>query len=238
MEQHRSIKELYETLGGEFVLDPGLMADKLRFIKAYVLDWDGVFNDGTKSINTQSGFSEIDAMGTNLLRFSYWLQHKALPFTAIITGENNEAAYQFAQREHFNTVYFGAKNKKIALSHFCKKLRIQPSAIAFVFDDVLDLSVANDVGLRFLIKGKANPLFKKYVEEKQLADYITSQPGSGHGLREVTELMIGLQGNYEATLAVRVQHAPTYTQYLLQKDKVRTVFYACKNEKVNSPTLA
>ncbi len=226
------IQRLYEKLEGKFITSAAHIAEKLNTIQAFIFDWDGVFNAGVKGVNLPTTFSEIDAMGINLLRLSYWLKNKTLFPIAIITGENNPAACQLAQREHFNAVYFGVKNKKIALTHFCKQYDSHPKEIAFVFDDVLDLSIAQAVSLRFMLRITANPLFSEYIIENKLADYLTAQPGSGNGVRAVTELIIGLQGNYEATLAERMHYTDSYQTYLRLRNKMATTLYAYKNEKI------
>ncbi|MFM7428619.1 MAG: phosphatase, partial [Flammeovirgaceae bacterium] len=88
-----SIQTLFEKAGSIFCTPAVSILQKLQSVKAFVFDWDGVFNDGTKHNQQGSGFTEPDAMGTNMLRFSYWLKNQQLPITAIITGEENEAAH-------------------------------------------------------------------------------------------------------------------------------------------------
>src|SRR5687768_623752 len=184
---------------GEFITDKDQIVQKLSTIKAFVFDWDGVFNMGHKDENGCSTFSEVDSMGINLLRLNYYLRTKSCPKVAIITGENNKTAFGFAKREHFDAVYYNAKHKKLAVDHFCREFGLQPNQIAFVFDDVLDLSVASIVGIRCMLKREATPMFKKYVIGNQLVDYITQFGGGEYGVREITELLIGLSGSYNET---------------------------------------
>src|ERR1700739_4497109 len=112
-----NIQKKYEAIGATFLLPENEMKQKLRTIKAFVFDWDGVFNTGEKNGGGSSSFNEVDSMGTNLLRFGYYLQHKQLPKTAVISGEKNETAFYFANREHFDASYFKIVNKKWALDH-------------------------------------------------------------------------------------------------------------------------
>lgn len=199
---------------GEFVTDKDRIAEKLSAIKAFVFDWDGVFNMGHKDENGCSTFSEVDSMGTNLLRLNYYLRHQTCPKVAIITGENNKIAFGFAKREHFDAVYYNAKNKRLAVDHFCKEFRLEPHQIAFVFDDVLDLNVAAIAGIRCLINREATPMFKKYVIENKLVDYISKYNGGEYGVREVTELLIGLSGMYNETITHRMNYSEEYATYL------------------------
>ncbi len=52
-----------------------------------MFDWDGVFTGADKDHLLQSRFNEADSVGINLLWFSYYLNHKELPTTTIISGE-------------------------------------------------------------------------------------------------------------------------------------------------------
>ena len=56
----------------------GISPDRLDKIKAFVFDWDGVFNNGAKDSEGASPFNEVDAMGTNLLRFNHHLRRLAV----------------------------------------------------------------------------------------------------------------------------------------------------------------
>ena len=61
-----------EFFKGVFITDVAIIQQKLQQVKAFIFDWDGVFNDGRKDIQGNSGFSEIDSMGINMMRFSYY----------------------------------------------------------------------------------------------------------------------------------------------------------------------
>ena len=111
-----SVQKIYETIGAEFLISAEEIVKKHTEIKAFIFDWDGVFNTGEKLGSGSSSFTEIDSMGTNMLRFSYYLQNKQNPITAIISGERNESAFYFSEREHFNSSYFKVLHKKIANS--------------------------------------------------------------------------------------------------------------------------
>jgi 3-deoxy-D-manno-octulosonate 8-phosphate phosphatase (KDO 8-P phosphatase) len=214
---------------GKFLVNAEEIQQKLKKIKAFVFDWDGVFNNGHKTETGSSSFSEIDSMGTNLLRFNYYLINEQLPFTAIISGEQNKAAVSFAEREHFYAIYSGIKNKFSALQHFCELNKIIFSEVAFVFDDVLDLSTADRCGLRIMIAHDASQLLAKYVEEKKLADYFTHSDGSNNAVREATELMMGLNGQFENTIANRMNNSQKYLNYLDQRNSVITKLFTAKD---------
>lgn len=210
---------------GKFLTNAGTLQQKLQRVKAFLFDWDGVFNDGEKKENGSSAFSEVDAMATNLLRFNHYLRHQQVPLVAVLSGEKNVSAFTLAEREHFHAVYYKIKHKINALSHFCEAYELQHEEVAFFFDDVLDLSVAARVGLRIMTGRPANPLLLKYAEDHLLADYITANDGGRHGVREGIELLMGLTGQYNETLDHRIQFTAVYQDYLTQRDKAVPEFF-------------
>lgn len=209
------------TFKGKFISTESEICKRLSGIRAFVFDWDGVFNSGVKNEEWCSTFSEIDSMGTNLLRFHYFLGHESCPKMAIITGENNKISMNFAKREHFDQLYYRAKNKKIALEHFCTIHQLKPEQIAFVFDDVLDLNVAAVVGLRIMIGRDTTPMFEEFVIKKNLTDYITHFPGNKNGVRETTELLMSLSGNFDQTIQHRMDYSKEYQNYIELRNKVQ-----------------
>jgi 3-deoxy-D-manno-octulosonate 8-phosphate phosphatase (KDO 8-P phosphatase) len=227
-----SIQELeviYSQIGAQFISPIAEIEQKLKQIKAFVFDWDGVFNNGVKNENKSSNFNEIDSMGTNMLRFSYFQKHGKLPNTAIISGEKNEMAFYFADREHFDACYFKVADKTIALQHFCKEKGLEPKEVCYVFDDVLDVSLAEMCGLRMAIGRKANPLFNKYLVTNQLVDYITAEQSGGFAVREASELLMGLYGNFDDCITERKNFSAAYHTYLTQRQSVIVPFYTVEN---------
>jgi 3-deoxy-D-manno-octulosonate 8-phosphate phosphatase (KDO 8-P phosphatase) len=227
-------KKLFTEIGGEFCTDATLLKKKLSVIKAYIFDWDGVFNDGSKNENGSSNFGEPDAMGTNLLRFNHWLLHHHLPITAIMSGERNTVSFHYAKREKLHAVYFKAAHKILAFEHLMDTFHLKPEEIAFVFDDVLDLSLARQCGVRIMINRKSSPLFKNYVRQNGLADNITSTEGGTHGVREACELMIGISGDYNSTIQHRINFSDLYQQYLADRSQNALQFFTTKEGKMEA----
>ena len=221
-----SLENTFRDLGGEFVSPFEVIREKLGGIKAFVFDWDGVFNTGTKGVGLSSSFSEADSMATNLLRFGFWLKHQhQQPFVGIITGENNRTAFELAEREHFDAVYFKIPNKGATPDHLQQTFGISPSEIAFFFDDALDLPLAQQVGLRFLIRRKASPLFLQYARKHHYCDYISAQEGGNHAIREVVEMLLGMQDVFEQVVSERLQFSANYQSYLSQRNEKKPRHY-------------
>jgi len=214
---------LFEELGGEFVSPSSLFAEKWNNIKAIVFDWDGVFNTGIKGHETTSHFTEADSMGVNMLRFSSWLKNdRKQLITAIITGQNNVSAAHFAHREHFDAIYMGKTNKTEALSVFLNSYSLKAEEVLFVYDDVLDLPVAEKVGLRIMINRYASPLFYHHVKSEHLADYITFNEGGENAVREACELLIGMNDNYSEVMKKRSAFSGDYEAYLKDRNSKNT----------------
>jgi 3-deoxy-D-manno-octulosonate 8-phosphate phosphatase (KDO 8-P phosphatase) len=210
---------------GHFVDSELEVAERLKKAKAFIFDWDGVFNNGFKQGQAGSGFSEVDSMGTNLLRFSHYLCAKSLPVTAIISGEKNESAQFFANREHFDFAFYKIAHKIDALNFICKEKSIEPEEVVYFFDDVLDLSIAKVCGLRILIGKSATSLFTKYCIQNSLADYVTANDGSTHGIREASEMLMVLNKNFDDVLRIRTEFTEPYKTYIEKRNSVETLVY-------------
>ncbi|HSU27794.1 MAG TPA: hypothetical protein VLJ68_05390 [Chitinophagaceae bacterium] len=212
-------------LQGKFITDPLQFGKRLSKIRAYLFDWDGVFNDGYKNENGSSPFSEPDSMGINLLRFNHFLRKSTQPVLAILSGEKNSAAFSLAKREHFQDVYFSIKNKIDAVRHICARYQLELEQVAFVFDDVLDLSVAGSAGIRIMVPHASTSLLVDYAIRNELVDYVTHHSGREHAVRESTELLMTVGGHYDETIRHRIEFTDTYQQYLSQRNQVATRFF-------------
>lgn len=226
MDLHNQLESIFTSLGGRFVTPAEVIADKLTRIRAMVFDWDGVFNDGTKTGSGSSPFSEVDSMGTNLLRFGLWLHHQEqMPVAAVITGVTNTLADHLVGREHFNACYSQAKHKVDVLQHLLDRHGLQPEEVAFFFDDALDLSVAQVAGVRVMIHRRANPLLTDYVANNGLTDYITGHTSGQFAVREGCELLLGLLGQFEPVMVERLRYRPVYDRYYAQRQVIPSSYY-------------
>jgi 3-deoxy-D-manno-octulosonate 8-phosphate phosphatase (KDO 8-P phosphatase) len=223
-------EHIFTELGGIFCRPFAEIQSRLKTIKAFIFDWDGVFNNGMKSAVGGSPFSEVDAMGTNMLRFGYFLKNKSMPKVAILTGEENPAAAFLGNRECFHGIYFKSTDKRLAFEHFLSAHHLKGEEVAFVFDDVLDLAVAEKCGLRFQVKHEGAPLLQQYTKDKNIADYITAT--ETHAVREVCELMLGIYGNYKDAIFHRSQFDSAYQEYLKARNQVKPTTWVTKDGKV------
>ncbi len=117
-------------------------------------------------------------------------------------------------------------DKKKGLDFLCEKYNITPDEVLFVFDDVLDLAVAELAGVRFMVGRSDNILFRKFAVDNNLVDYITMNNGRDHAVREVSELVMILQNNFNETIENRM-HFFGRLQNLssIKKYNIATIFY-------------
>lgn len=219
-------ENIFTKLGGTFCRPFVEFQERLSKIKAYVFDWDGVFNDGIKTAKGGSPFSEVDAMGTNMLRLGHWLKYGELPCVGVITGEDNPTAHYLSQREKFHALYFNATNKLIAFDHFLKSNNLKAEQVAFIYDDVLDLGVAGTCGLRLLVKHAASPLFQHYAINNNRVEYITAH--DGHGVREACELILSAFEKYDEAIGHRSVFDAIYQRYLNERQQIKSKIYFIK----------
>lgn len=207
---------------GRLVTPVSQLKEKLTHCRALLFDWDGVFNSGFKNGVGGSGFSEVDAMGTNLLRFGMWRQHGKLPVTSVLTGEQNPQAVLLAEREHFHSVISQAKNKLRAFEHWLTAYGLEASQVIFFFDDVLDLPVARACGVRIFFPRPAAPALEQFVLHHQLADYLTGCSGDAHGVRESCEMLLTQAGLYGDVVEHRLTWSEQYQAYWEQRQAIVT----------------
>ncbi|MBL7933647.1 MAG: phosphatase [Bacteroidia bacterium] len=228
------LENLYGVIGGRFITPAAEIQDRLKNIKAFVFDWDGVFNNGQKTNSGGSCFSEVDSMGANLLRFSHYLKHGNMPLSAIISGEKNETAFYFSKREGFRYSYFKVPHKLEALKSLCEKEKLKPEEVAYFFDDVLDIPIAELCGIRIMVNHKVNPLLINYFKKHKLVDYLTSGTGSQYAVREACELLMGLNGNFDDVITGRKDNSRQYQDYIEMRRKIMTDFFTMENGKIVS----
>ena len=224
--------ESFTAAGGKFVTPVEELTQKLDDCRAVVFDWDGVFNTGRKGSASSSGFSEADSMGTNMLRYGLWRRLKQLPYTAIISGENNESAIAFAKREHLTAVYTGIRKKQQVIAHICNEHALHPEQIACVFDDINDLPMAEICGFRCRVRREASPLFSEFVDRREFCDYVTGANSDSNAVREACELILGLMDLYSDVVESRVASDADYERYFKARQAAKTDRYGQQDDVI------
>ncbi len=226
------VATLFEKEGTQFTIPVEKLIVKLKSIKAIVFDWDGVFHSGYKNESGISSFSEADSMGVNMLRFAYYLLNETIPYTAIITGENNPTAFDWSKREHLDDVFYKVKDKVKILDWLKENRGVNPDEVLFSFDDILDLSLAKECGVRVLVKRDSSKMLQRYCIENRICDIITANDGGNHAVREISELIIALLGKWNQVVDERVRFDNLYKPYITQRQEIQTSIFSFANERV------
>lgn len=149
-------------------------------IKYLVLDVDGVFTDGrvavTKDGELSKTFSLRDGMGIELLRLEK-------VEVIVMTSENSLIVAKRMEKLKLDYVFLGVKDKYSKIEQFLLDKKIDRSNIAYIGDDINDLSNICSCGLTFTpIDG---------IEKvKDCADYILHNKGGDKAIREAIEIII------------------------------------------------
>lgn len=159
-------------------------------LKLIAFDVDGVLTDGTiyygPDGDAMKGFSARDGMGISLARAA-GIQ------TAVITGRTSPMVARRAADLHIDWVLQNVSDKLAAVNQLCQDLHISMEEIAYMGDDLNDLSVIANVGCG------ASPA-DGCAEARQAAVFVASCNG-GHGaLREWIEYILKQQNQWDYVL--------------------------------------
>jgi 3-deoxy-D-manno-octulosonate 8-phosphate phosphatase (KDO 8-P phosphatase) len=164
--------------------------EKARKIKLLVLDVDGVLTDGRLLFdffgNEYKFFHARDGHGIKLLK-------RTGVDIAIISGRKSKSVALRMKMLGIEYVYQGHENKRQAFEELLGKTGRTPEQTAYVGDDLLDLPLMIRAGLAVAVND-AHP------DVKARAHWSTALPGGRGAVREVCDLLMQAQGNYEAIL--------------------------------------
>ncbi len=163
-------------------------------VKLLLMDVDGVLTDGRlynvpdasgKMVETK-GFDSQDGIA---LQWLYW---KGIQ-TGVISGRVSPATAERAAQCRIAYVYQGHIEKIPILQEILAHSGLDPSAVAFVGDDLTDLVVMRRVGLA-IATANARP------EVKRQAHFVTQNEGGCGAVREVVEMILKAHGLWEEIL--------------------------------------
>jgi 3-deoxy-D-manno-octulosonate 8-phosphate phosphatase (KDO 8-P phosphatase) len=157
---------------------------KIKKIKAFVCDVDGVLTDG-KIIYDSSGreiknFHVQDGLGIGALR-------KMGFKLAIISSRDSKVVAPRAKELRIDYSYVGVDPKMKAYEDLLKKLKMKDEEVCFVGDDLADLRIMQRAGLSIAVANAVPDI-------KRAAHYVTKKSGGDGAVREVAELILKGQG--------------------------------------------
>ena len=166
------------------ILNKDQLVEKALLIKYFFSDVDGTLTDGITYYSSNGEelkrFSHIDGTGFLLL-------HKLSVDAGFITGENSLIVQRRAEKLNLKHCYLGVNDKYVFMSEFANAQSISLQEIAYIGDDLNDLSLMRNVGLSFATSN-ARSICKSYASIQ-----LNSRGGDG-AFREAVEIFMELRG--------------------------------------------
>ena len=150
-------------------------------IELLVLDVDGVFTDGSVSVSDEGelfkSFSLRDGMGLENIELSG-------VEVIVMTSENSQIVQSRMLKLGLeNNLFLGVKDKYSRLSQILTNKRLNRNQVAYVGDDINDLTNLISVAWGICPKDAINQV-------KEQCDIILNNKGGNKAIREVTEFLI------------------------------------------------
>lgn len=159
---------------------------RARRIKMILMDVDGTLTDGNLLILPDG--EELKTYnvrdGTGIL-----LAHLAGLKTGVITGKTSKTLEMRAQKLRMDEIHQGILNKRRSLDEIIEKHRLKPEEIAYIGDDLGDLTVLQSVGLAAAVADAHHEVQKK-------SHFVCVQPGGRGAVREFIEFILGAQDKW------------------------------------------
>ena len=164
--------------------------NKLKRVKVLLIDVDGVLTDGgiiydNDGVETKV-FNVRDGLGIKLLL-------KAGIVVGIVTGRASNALHHRCKDLGIDLIFDGVSNKGAILEDVLEVTGVRSEQIAFVGDDLPDLSLLKRVGVS-IAAGDAEETVVNNV------DMVTDSNGGAGVVREVSEAILKAQGLWEGII--------------------------------------
>jgi YrbI family 3-deoxy-D-manno-octulosonate 8-phosphate phosphatase len=149
-------------------------------VRLLCVDVDGVLTDAGMYYGADGEvlkkFNTRDGMGLARLR-------EAGVAVAIISGEDSAIVHARAAKLNIDEVFSGASNKRVAIDELCARHGLELDEVAFIGDDLNDLSALECVGMACAVADAAEPV-------QAIAHYVTQRRGGDGAVRELCEFLI------------------------------------------------
>lgn len=159
---------------------------KLKNIKAFVFDVDGVFTDGSvyllpggnmcRVMNVLDGYAVVKALKNNYL-------------IGVITGGNDEEVRHRINYLGIKDYYAKSPNKAIDFEDFKAKYDLKNEEILTMGDDLPDMNIMKISGISACPKNAV-------PEVKEISEYISPIEGGKGAVRDVIEQVMKIQGKW------------------------------------------
>ncbi|SFD02727.1 acylneuraminate cytidylyltransferase [Algibacter pectinivorans] len=177
---HEIDSETDWTVVEQLLIERQKQAKQSKKITHLVLDVDGVFTDGTitytKDGEHTKGFDMRDGMGLEILR---QFNIKVI----VMTSENSELVVKRMQKLQIEDVFLGVKDKYTLLNNIIKEEDISLSNVAYIGDDVNDLTNICSVGWSITPNNATDIV-------KHNADVVLSKNSGAGAIREACQFIM------------------------------------------------
>jgi len=165
-------------------------AQTCRKIRMLLFDCDGVMTDGHVVLGNDGlelkFFSATDGIGLKMWK-------KAGLLSGCITGRVSQGLERRASELKFDELHQGVTRKGDVLADIMKRHNLACEEVAYIGDDLNDLSVGTRVGL-FFVPANHHPSVRPY------ADYVLSCRGGEGAVREALDLILNHKGLTEGLI--------------------------------------
>jgi 3-deoxy-D-manno-octulosonate 8-phosphate phosphatase (KDO 8-P phosphatase) len=160
-----------------------LVEDKLKQLKTFIFDVDGVLTAGSVLV-TEEGHM----LRSVNIKDGYALQHAVKKGfqIAIISGGNSKGMYHRFHGLGITEIYLGQKNKVEAFQRVLNDFGVTAANVAYVGDDMPDFPLLRMAGLACCPADAAEDI-------RQICTYISPVPGGFGVARDLLEKAMKLQ---------------------------------------------
>lgn len=166
---------------------PLTLSERCKAIKLIAMDVDGVLTQGgIIHDGTGKEWKVFHVRDGSVLK----TLNKSGITTAIITGRSSVVVEHRAKELDINLVFQGVSNKTIALEEIISATGIMAFEIAYIGDDLADISVMKSCGLAAAPNDAC-------FEVRKCAQFVSSYPGGKSALRDLVEVILKVQGKWD-----------------------------------------
>jgi 3-deoxy-D-manno-octulosonate 8-phosphate phosphatase (KDO 8-P phosphatase) len=159
---------------------------KLRDIKAFVFDFDGVMTDGAVWM-----YADKETVRAGNIKDGYAIQYaiKKGYIVTVISGATSLSIDNRMESLGAPKIYTGASNKLEVYRLFMKEHGLKREEVLYMGDDIPDYEVMKEAGVSCCPSDAA-------TEIKEIADYISLYAGGQGCVRDVIEQTLRLHGKW------------------------------------------
>jgi len=162
------------------------LLDRMKKIKAFVFDVDGVMTDSlvhlwengdqTRTMNVRDGFALRRAVDSGYI-------------VGVITGGRSNGVVIRLNGLGIKDIYSGVIRKQVALDEFKTNHQLSDQEIMYMGDDLIDIPVMRKVGLAAAPQDAV-------IEVLQIAQFVSNFKGGRGCVRDIIEAVMILQGTW------------------------------------------